>query len=543
MILDHLEGLDEARHDLCIVGSGPVGITLALEMARLGRSVLLLESGGQQPDTSTTELSAAEIAEPSRHDDMRIAVARRFGGTSNLWAGRCQPFDAIDFERRPWAGDVRWPITLEDLAPHYAAACGYAQCGAPVFRDPIPGVASQDDAFDYTRLERFSNKPAFQLTHMRALAGNPLIDVRLNATVTGFVFGSDDRITALTVSRLDGSRHDIPVSAVALACGGLETTRLLLAAQRQQPERFGGRDGPLGRYYMGHVIGEVADIQFATDALDQAYDFYLDGHGSYARRRFVPSDGLQRSAQLPNVSFWPVVPPSADPRHGSAVLSAVMLALSVGPLGRRLVAEAIRKRHVPDDLDRWPHLLNVVRGLPAAAVFVPSFLYRRYASPMRLPGFFIRNSARRYGLSYHAEHFPQAESRVELGYETDRLGLPRLRIDLRFSRDNAEALARAHDELGRWLGRTGFGSLTYRQPREETVDAILALAAHGTHQIGTARMGANRREAIVDADLKCFDCANLYAIGSAVLPTSGQANPTLTAIALAVRFAAHWRRA
>ncbi|WP_252406644.1 hypothetical protein, partial [Acinetobacter pittii] len=80
------------------------------------------------------------IVEPDRHDDMSIAVARRLGGTSNLWAGRCQPFDPIDFAPRPLAGDARWPIGHAELLPYYDRACGYAHCGEPVFRDPIAGV-------------------------------------------------------------------------------------------------------------------------------------------------------------------------------------------------------------------------------------------------------------------------------------------------------------------------------------------------------------------------------------------------------------------
>lgn len=541
MITERLDGLDAGCHDLCIVGAGPVGLTLALEWARRGRRVLVLESGGRKPDAETTALSAAEIADPARHDAMTIAVARRLGGTSNLWAGRCQPFDPIDFEPRPMVGDARWPFGLDELAPHYAAACAYAGCGAPVFRDALPDVGRgrADDAFDAGRLERFSNQPKFHKAHAAALENDPRIDLRLNATVVDAVFAETGRIAGLLVAGPDGTRVRVAADRVVLACGGLETARLLLAFRRDRPDRFGGADGPLGRGYMGHLIGEVADITFADAATEAAFDFYRDGRGSYARRRMIPSDALQRAEALPNVSFWPVVPPSADPRHGSAILSAVLLALSVGPLGRMVVAEAIRKRHVPDRFDRWPHVLNVLRGLPAAAAFLPAFLLRRRFARERLPGFFVRNAARTYGLSYHAEHWPDRSSRVWLTAETDRLGLPRLGIDLRFSPDNAEGVLRAHDALGAWLERSRLGRMTWRGPRESAADAILAKAAHGTHQIGVARMGLSRATAVVDGTLACFDCPNLHVVGTAVLPTSGQANPTLTAIALAVRLAGH----
>jgi choline dehydrogenase-like flavoprotein len=61
--------------------------------------------------------------------------------------------------------------------------------------------------------------------------------------------------------------------------------------------------------------------------------------------------------------------------------------------------------------------------------------------------------------------------------------------------------------------------------------------SHGSHQIGSARMAANRRDGVVDGDLACFDSPNLYVLSSAVFPTSGQANPTLSIVAFAARLA------
>jgi choline dehydrogenase-like flavoprotein len=55
------------------------------------------------------------------------------------------------------------------------------------------------------------------------------------------------------------------------------------------------------------------------------------------------------------------------------------------------------------------------------------------------------------------------------------------------------------------------------------------------HVLGTARMGRDARSAVVDADLRSFDHRNLFVAGSAVFPTGGAANPTLTIAALALR--------
>jgi len=323
--------------------------------------------------------------------------------------------------------------------------------------------------------------------------------------------------------------------AFVLAAGGNESTRLLLAAAARAPGRFGDA---LGRTYMGHVNGTIADLVLENEALHAGLDFHVDGHGSYVRRRLVPSPATQAAERLGNVAFWPVVPEVADPGHRSGPLSAVFLALSVAPLGRRLIAEPIRLKHVgAPPYRRLAHARNVARDLPRTLGFAPAFLWRNRVARLRLPGFFLANPARRYGLEYHAEQLPNPESRLTLSDASDRLGLPRLRIRLAFSEADALSVVRAHEALAAWLGRNRLGRLEHRHPPAARPAAVLAEARHGNHQIGTIRMGADRRSAVVDRDCRAFDAPNLYVVSTAVLPTSGQANPTLTAVQLGLRLA------
>lgn len=530
-----------ADYDICVVGSGPAGLIFALEAARLGKRVLVLESGSAGPDAEQQSLSTADITDPARHDDMAIAVARRLGGTSNLWAGRCQPFDPIDFEPRPGLRDACWPVGYSEIRPYYPAAIDYLCAGADVFRAPVKDIAVDDDAFDYTRLERFANVPAVQKRHAAELERSELIDLRLESTVVEIdlkVTGGGT-IRNLIVADRQGKRYKIPVKAVVLACGGLETTRQLLVLQQKHTALFGGLDGPLGRYYMGHLVGEVADVTFTSEAADAAYDFFIDGNGSYVRRRLIPSDELQRRHELLNLCFWPVVPPVAEPRHRSGILSAVCLTFAIGPLGRFFVAEALRKRHIPEKLPWGAHIFNILRDMPSTLSFIPRFLHKRYFAEPRIPGFFLRNSGRRYGLSYHAEQSPQPDSRVTLSSSTDRFGVPKLSIDYRFCRADAESIFRAHRLLAEWLHRNGIGTIEYRQPESETVEAIMALAGHGTHQISLARMAETEDEGVVDRNLRCFGTDNLYVASAAIFPTSGQCNPTLSIAAFSVRLAHH----
>ena len=526
------------RHETIIVGSGPAGLTLAMELARRGRPSLVLESGAKKP-SAAQHLSTAHIVAPERHDPMSVAVARQLGGTSNLWGGRCLPLDPIDFEPRAFANGARWAIGYDDIAPFSKIACAYADCGEASFDLPPPSVHPANDDFSLSAIERSSNSPRFQQAHREALALSPLIDIRLDATVVDLKLGENGRIASITVAGAEGPKRELQAERLVIAAGGLESTRLLLALQRKHAALFGGADGPLGRFYMGHLIGEIADITFADQRLDAAFDFQLDGRGSYVRRRFTPSPELQRSACLPNISFWPVVPSIADARHASGPLSAVAMALSTPVLGGALIPALIRARHLTGPLDWAAHARNVAADAPATLRFLASFVHKRYLGKFRVSGYYLRNRARRYGLSYHSEQSPNSASRVTLAPTEDRLGLPQLRIDLRFSPDDAEAIVRAHHRLAKWLEESRFGRIDYRQDESANVEAVVRRMAHGSHQIGTARMGRSRTEAVVDGDLRCFDCANLYVASSAIFATSGQANPTLSIVAFAARLAKH----
>ena len=110
----------ELRAEVAVVGAGPAGIVTALSLADAGHEVLLIESGGARFDRETQRL-AETAGEDPLHAPMEIATRREVGGTSNLWGGRCVPFDPLDFEPRDVTGWVRWPVGYDELEPYLRA--------------------------------------------------------------------------------------------------------------------------------------------------------------------------------------------------------------------------------------------------------------------------------------------------------------------------------------------------------------------------------------------------------------------------------------
>lgn len=527
-----------AAADVIVVGAGPLGLIAALDLARRGRQVLVLESG-QRSNGAAQDLSEAELARPGTHHAPRITVARRFGGGGHLWGGRCVPYDPSDFRARPWLGLSQWPLSSNDLAPYLEPACTYLDAGAPVFHRRLNGRDVDEVDIAVTRLERWTNQPRVNEIHSREINARTNLAVSLGRTVNRLHAGPDGRIAEIGLHGAGPER--IPVrGALILAAGGNATAQLLLNEQALEPRLFGGKDGPLGRFYMGHVNGQIADILFDDEELHREIDFFVDEHGSYVRRRLTPTDAAQERHRLPNVAFWPVVPEIYAAEHRSGALSALFLALSVPFVGRRLIAESIRLKHVgPPPPRRARHALNLLRDPLSVAGFVPAFLWNRYGARHRVPGFFLKNPGRLYGLEFHAEHLPNAESRLTLASRTNVAGLRMLSIDFRFSDDDAHGVIRAHRVLDDWLRAHGVGRLAYRAPPEMLADAVHAEAKHGNHQIGTVRIGFGPADGVVDHLGTTFDFSNLHVASTAILPTSSQASPTLAAAQMTLRLTEH----
>jgi choline dehydrogenase-like flavoprotein len=525
--------------DCVVVGAGPVGLACALEAADTGLSVLLVDAGSTRSGRKDIPQPADGpdiIVDPDRHAPIEQVMRRGIGGTSWLWGGRCVTFEPIDFEHRSFVPDSGWPVTIDDIRPWEAAAVDYLDCGAPRFRTDSADWAGLGE-FRMSQLERWARQPKLGDRLGRRVRNHPGITVLLDAPVVDIDFAASGEVRGLVVQH-GGEGRLIRATSYVLAMGGLETTRMLLRLQRSHPAMFGGVDGPLGRYYMGHATGYVADVVFAEPERAREMDFQREAGGAYLRRRFTLSEAAQRREKILNTSFYLDNPPFYNVDHRNATLSLVYLALVIPVIGRRILAEGIRLRHIGTRPRRvGAHIANVLRRPWRAAADVLDVLRHRYLSPVRKPGFILRNETGRYALRYHAEQIPNGESRLTLvpGGTGSRLS-----IDYRYTDQDIDSLLRCHHLLDHQLRAAGIGRIEYLAPTEDGVRAsIWEQAVDGFHSVGTTRMSAEPGDGVVDADCRVHGSENLYIASSSVFRTTGEANPTFLATCLAVRLAHH----
>ena len=169
--------------------------------------------------------------------------------------------------------------------------------------------------------------------------------------------------------------------------------------------------------------------------------------------------------------------------------------------------------------------------------FLAHWIARRTLAQRKFPSVILRNRTNRFSLEMHCEQIPRHDSRITLGSKVDALGMPQLRIDWRYSAGDIESARRTLDVMAQEFERSGVGRLDYDGATLE--QDLMRFGAYGGHHLGTTRMGTDPRTSVVDADCQLHSVRNLFVAGSAVFPTSSQANPTLTLIALSLRLGRH----
>ena len=541
MILENCWSDSSPDADVLIVGAGPVGLALAFKCAGQGLSVMLLESGSSdEKGNSKAWLGDVEIVTP-HHAALDAVRCQGIGGTSRLWGGRCVALDDIDFEKRDHVPFSGWPIPHAEIANHYREALAFLGCGTDAGYPKSQGGAAQADVTT-DMPEYWSVEPDLRLRHGERLRSSNGIEVYAGCTVTGIRLDSDGGRVAALVGKRGDRPFEVTAKSYVLAGGGLENARLLLLAQRHWPQKFGGPNGPLGRYYCGHLSGYLAAIIFNQQGFAKNLWYHKGSDGSHLRHRLAASPDAQRKHALLNAVFWLDSFSVGDPAHGSGALSMLYVVLALLGLYPRLSNGLAPSPTEPRSRSLRRHLTNVRRDpkLLSGTLSVIWQLSTRRRLGQR--AFALVNPGDRYLLRYHAEQVPSSESRVFLADGQDGRAIPDLVIDFRFQRQDVESVVRSHEILDDWLQRENIGRLDYLTDAEKRGEVVLQQALDGYHQIGLTRMADDPKSGVVDRNCRVHDVANLFVAGSSVFPTAGQANPTLPAVALALRLGDHLRR-
>lgn len=531
---------------ICIVGGGAAGITLAKELSKCFNDIILLESGGLTLDTATQDLYKGEILDPN-HGALEEQRQRQLGGTTNVWGGRCAPFDEIDFQTRSYVPDSGWIISKQDLEPYYAKAHDYCDLGRYTYDvkeaigadtpEMIPGWKTPE--FTTDQLWLFSTPTNFKTKYRQFLESSSKVTTYLYANCLKiFTNPEGNTIDRLECASLEKNYFTVQAQTYILAMGCLEVTRLLLLSNDIHSSGIGNQHDLVGRYYMGHISGDVGKVTFTPPEGKVIWDYEKTLDGVYARRAISLTPQAQQEYQLMNLRAILTYPEMSDPSHGNSVLSTMYLVKSL------LLLKQTSRIYYSKNLDTsglnktlMAHLVNIVGDIGNLGGFAYKWITQRILSDRQLPSVVLGSKSNTYTLHFDAEQAPNYNSRVMLGNDFDTFGLNRLKVDWRYTDRDIQNVIESYKLMAKSLESTGAGKLKF--DIQEMPNLIKQNLGVGSHHIGTTRMADNPSQGVVNRDCQVHGINNLYLASSSVFPTSSYANPTLTIMAIALRLAEH----
>ncbi|HET9446801.1 MAG TPA: GMC family oxidoreductase [Steroidobacteraceae bacterium] len=497
MLIDAAQLTENSRleADVVIAGGGVAGIALARQLADSGLSVLVLESGGENPEQRTQALYEGTMTMGGPGNDARrlneylvSSRLRCFGGSGNVWGGKCAPLDPVDFDKRDWIRHSGWPIDRAALQPFYDRACDllelprFAMQPADVVGADEPLLAGRASSLAirprcFTRYTGLAPDGAYA-SFKRSASDHPRVRVCLHANATAIRVGADGRrVESLEVRELDGRRHSAVARTYVLAAGGIENVRLMLASNDVHREGVGNHSDWLGRAFQGHTTisqGEGTCMSLLRD------ESKLGLFNNQQRTKPHAVIGLSDAAQH---------------RYRTTNFTATLM----------------------DDRAAAPKAEACVTKLAQRFADVPA-------------------TARRH-VYFMIEHTPNRNSRITLSRtQRDELGLPRVHLDMRYGDPEFDSIGAAIGCLATELGRLEIGRVRWSGRRDQLIQLM---ESPSRHHMGATRMARSPREGVVDEQCRVHGVDNLYVAGSSVFPTSGIANPTLTLLALTFRLGDH----
>jgi len=513
---------ESLRCDICIIGTGPAGATIARELSNTSLRVTVLESGGTERQEQIDALNEIENVGWPRVTDQWVVRNRMVGGSSSTWHGRCAPFDEIDLQFRDWVSYSGWPFEVADLIPYFDRGANYLGIGAgswltddrvwttighqqpklgldqdklmPMFwqfsRDPV-------NRYDAVRFGR--HLTAGDLGSNVTLVTNATV-LRIKATESGAA------VESVEFAAAGGRRWSLPASTVVVCAGGIENARLLLSSNDVVAPGLGNKNDLVGRFLMDHPRGSVARFRInqGRAVLNRLGPYKSRAAGANLYQvgvRLSPS--IQRSEQLLNCAVW------------------------------------VSKHNAPDDpweaLKRFRSGKANVRQDLLAILMNTDLLLR--GSKERLVSY--RALPRKIDVLFleaMCEQLPNPSSRITLSDRRDHLGMRIPRIDWRVSEEEARAMRRIAELMVEQLSRMGLEPPVLEDwVRDgamfpQTVQDV-------AHPTGTTRMADDPARGVVDAQCQVHGVNGLFIGGSSVFPTAGHANPTQMIVAMALRLA------
>jgi hypothetical protein len=489
--------------DICIVGSGMGGSTMAIELAKHNKSFILIEAGDKNKNTNV-------VNHENIGHDFKMPTTRsiELGGTSTLWGGGLTPLDKNDFEKKDYIPNSGWPISLDELLPFYKRAGDifnlkdfnyfYENSISKKFQKEIKDIKfnknKMHNKFFQIPLPIFNFKPVL----IDLFESSAKFNCYYNSTALELI-EEKGKISELIVG-IDSGTFIVKAKKIIICAGALETPRLLLNSKLS--------NNNIGKYLMDHPKGYLSQLDMKASGIPKNHIYAFmkyDGDNMQIKTGLLINEEVQKDEKIYNHHIY--IKP---------IVNNLNIMRNIEKLGIIIHTFKNSKDKLKDISYLLRNFTTLLRGV--AYKFDFSALYKKT------------------GIFLIAEQIPNKDSFVSLSNKKDKWGYFIAKVNWQLHKDDISNITKYFDYIKSSLN---YPIKDFKYGLVQDKDDWIKNFSSAAHHCGTARMSDSTTDGVVDKNLKVFNKENLYVCDASVFTTSGNANSAFTISALAVRLVEH----
>ncbi len=492
-------------YDLCVAGTGPSAFFLVRKYLLKNplAKVLVLEAGIKTVDL-LSPLSLRKSEGVGFRLDPTINIG--FGGTSQLWHNVLAPLDKEDFRKHSWIPNSGWPITRASLDRHYSEVSDFFGFSSDIFDNPSNycnfELERDKIAFDDTVFECkvFVHPSKYLRTNdsftnlLETYAG-----LKIDHGIVALKFEDDKGKSQLYVyDRKTQEKYTIFAKNYVLCCGALNNPEILLNSSHIRK-----KTPHIGHFLMDHPMGNFYQYKYEYPVTAKIYSGMTFQKGISIKIALKLRCKLQKKHKFANSVFY--LRPSFSEGFNNRSEELKNKLLTVRSKLKRFRLPIREGLALMKDLNMVAQIIQYKTGL---------------MSQHRLTD-----------CMFVTEQRPSMGSRLELTDELNEYGNYKIKVLWNLLDEDIQEVAGLKAFIDSSVMSLNAATATYNYEDFDWRDRLASAA----HHLGTVRMSEDTASGCVDLNLKLHGFDDIYVCDGSVFPTSGNANPTMTCMALASR--------
>jgi hypothetical protein len=501
------------KFNVCIIGAGAAGITIAKSMCSDNIKIAIIEKGPLNSNTVLNDYLVDSNNLPIRKNSRNIG----FGGTTNSWASLSSLYepDCIN------DGSFLWGINYEDITKYYKMA-------SEIF--PFPAYKNFIHNENYQNLNKYELKAKVFAgsgsrinfrDNLNGLADcnvdifHNSIAYKLNLDKSNNAIESCDYFDEMNI------RKKLFADVFICTSGGIENSLLLSRSSIST-------NSPVGRYFMDHY-------KFRSGV------FQINNHKKFTNyfgkvKLGMPIYfGITNSKSInklnPYIRIEPIYPWSEGtalnsfisiikPVKGLFTKASYLLRFNANVIG---ADEYYEDRDFNQEINYVSKILDVLKNAHIILLYI---LKRIFPFTPVYPS--------KGQIFNHLDMEARFDNIIVDKSYHDDLKKFKQHSEAKISfKNELNTINKLHAKFATFLEHENLG--VYYPDENQLKKEILNNIQDASHHMGTTRIGQSSKDSVVDTNLKVHDVENLYVSGSSVFRNGQNSNPTYTIVALSLR--------